>query len=417
MSIIELLRDGVDHAGEQRFVEAEKCFRAALEIEPANLIALNGLGVSLHEQGQLDEATHFLSLAVQRAPDFTDAQLNLGLVHLERSNLDRALGCFKEVMRRKPADPYALASTLAGIGTALERKSNFEGAEKYFAKAAQVSNSFGAAKMLRFSAAFLRAIDVIKAPPPLAALVLQSDTEVPVELVTLVTSDPTYLRKYGQALTNSFAHFGNSAHLLHLHIMDPDETIMTEAHSMLTRAGIKGYRVSTEHVTRFAPGTLARAVWYTCARFSHLDAYLRYYRTPMVVLDIDAAIQMPLTKVVEAVNTADLGLFFRQPRRAPWVDIRAAVLVARPTEATHRFLRLLRNYINYFIELGSPKWHLDQCALYCTLRMVEGQSGAPTVRSISDIAEETVFQVGHSYDSRMADPRYARFNSSTIGSV
>ena len=131
----------------------------------------------------------------------------------------------------------------------------------------------------------------------------------------------------------------------------------------------------------------------------------------MVVLDADLAIQMPLTKIIETIGEADIGLFYRRPSRAPWLDISANVLVVRSTEATHNYLRLVRNYINFFMEHDDPQWHLDQTALYCTLRMMQKQGIAPNVSSISGVLNEGVFLLGHKYDERMSDPCYARFNT------
>ena len=405
MSLAELLIKGTDHALGRRFEEAWRCFQAALEIAPGNLAVLNGLGVSLHELGRLDEAEHVLSSAIRQAPDFTDAHYNLGLVNLEQNRCDHALACFEEVLCKKPAD----ADSLAATGIALERKGKFRDAEEYFAEAAEFSRTYAVANMLRFSAEFLRRIDsdgAVALPP-----VLELNSGAAGELVVLIACDQGYLRKYGQAFARSVAQYATPTTLLHLHLVDPEAAAVQEAQTVVERAGIKRYRISTEHTSRFPPDSRARTVWYTCARFSLLEWCLRAYEAPTIVLDIDAAIQRPLSTLLDALDTAELGVFHRRPRRAPWLDIRACVLVAKPTRTTSRFARVLRNYIEYFMNLGAPEWHLDQCALYCTLRMLDSQGGAPAVHSISEAANKTVFQVGHSYDGRMADSRYAQFTS------
>src|SRR5688572_31340386 len=45
-------------------------------------------------------------------------------------------------------------------------------------------------------------------------------------------------------------------------------------------------------------------------------------------------------------------------------------------------------------------------SLYCTLRMLQMHGTPPDVRSIREIGEQATFQVGHSYDTRMNDPRF-----------
>ncbi len=405
MNLADLLLEGAECVNSRRFEKATRCFLEALEIDPGNLAALNGLGVSLHELGRLTEAEHFLSHAVRQAPDCTDAHYNLGLVHLEQDRCDEALACFEEILRRKPAD----ADSLAATGIAMERKGEFGEAEEYFAEAARFSRKYAVAGMIRISVEFLRRMDAVHASAPPSAV--NSDSAAPREFVVLVACDPVYLRKYGQAFAHSVKEYAGTASLLHLHLLDPGETAVQEARTVMARAGIEEFRISTGDTLRFPPGSRGRAVWYTCARFALLESCLRAYKSPVIVLDVDAAIQRPLASLVNALNSAELGLFFRQPRRAPWLDIRACVLVARPAQATLRFARLLRNYIDHFMQLGAPEWHLDQCALYCTLRMLETRGGAPAVQSISEAADSSLYQIGHSYDARMADPRYARFTS------
>jgi hypothetical protein len=192
-------------------------------------------------------------------------------------------------------------------------------------------------------------------------------------------------------------------------VLDPDGEVEAETGTLLGRAGIARYCVTAEHGDRFAPGSRSQAVWYTCARLLRLESWLRVYDAPIVVLDVDAAIQAPLSRLVEATGAADVGLFLRRPRRAPWLDVLAGTLVARPTAPALGYLRLVGNYADHFLRLDDPQWHLDQCALYCTLRMLEVHGRAPAVRTITDEVDEVIFHVGHSYDERMADVRYAQF--------
>lgn len=389
----------------RRYTEAERCFRAALDAEPDHAPTLNNLAVALHELGRLAEAENILRDVIARAPDYAAAHFNLGRVHLEADELGSALACFEQVLRRNPAD----AATLAMIGAALERRGEFREAEEYFAEAAQFAPAYAVTEMLRFSADFLRLIAAAGRPvPPPQPLLAPQSPRTP-ESVVVVTCDPQYLRKYGQAFARSYAASAREADLLHLHVLDPDERILAEAQILLERAGILHCCVSSERDARFAAGSAQKRIWFTCARFRHLGAWLQAYGVPIVVLDIDAALQAPVADLVAAAGGADLGLFLRRPRRAPWLDLVANTLVARPTVAAQEYLRLVRNYIDYFLGRGQPRWHLDQCALYCTLRMLEAQAGAPAVAWITDAIQASVYHVGNQHDQRMADARYARF--------
>jgi tetratricopeptide (TPR) repeat protein len=403
MDTAKLLRQGAAHIVAQKFEAAESCYRAALQNEPENAGALNGLGLALHELGRLEEAEQALSSAIRQVPDLCEAHFNLGRVHLEHGRFDLALGCFEEVLCRQPDD----ADTFAAIGAALERKGEFSEAEDYFAEAAEFSPAFSVAKVLRFSSRFLNEIEAMAGSAQVPERILYSDARRSPELVTLVTCDIKYLRKYGPAFSRSFARSGDAANLLHLHLLDCGDSVAPETASLLKQAGVASYCVTTERGDRYADSI--KRVWYTCARLIHFERWLRTYGVPMVALDIDATVQAPLANLVAAVNEADVGLYMRQPRRAPWLDVLAHTLVARPNSATLNYLHLVANYARHFLESGNAEWHLDQCALYCTLRMLEAHGRAPAVRWIMELAGSTVFHVGHSHDYRMADPRYAHF--------
>ncbi|HEY5290777.1 MAG TPA: tetratricopeptide repeat protein [Burkholderiales bacterium] len=407
MSAAGLQREGAAHMAALDYAEAERCFRAALGIEPGNLLTLNNLAVALHEQGRLAEARKMLEDVIAGMPDYAAARFNLGRVHMELDELGSALACFEEVLRRDPAD----ADTFVMIGAALERRGEFGEAEEYFAEAAQFSQVYAVTEMLRFSAEFLRVIAAVGKPIPLPEPVLRAESPHAAESVVLVTCDPHYLRKYGLAFARSYAQTAGRADLLHLHVLDPDEHILAEAQILLRRAGILHCCVTTERDARFGAGSAEKRTWFTCARFRHLEAWLEAYGVPIVMLDIDAALQAPVATLIAAAGSADMGLFLRRPRRAPWLDLLAGTFVARPTPAAREYLRLVRNYIDYFLEQDTPRWHLDQCALYCTLRMLEAHGSAPAVVSITDAVQANVYHVGNNHDARMADPRYARFTA------
>jgi len=405
MSAVALQREGAVHMAAQRHAEAERCFRAALAIEPGNLHALNNLAVALHEQGRLAEARRMFEDVIAGMPDYAAAHFNLGRVYMEQDQLGSALACFEEVLRHDPAD----ADTFAMIGAALERRGEFGEAEEYFAEAARYSRIYAVTEMLRFSAEFLRVIEAAGKPVPPPQPLIRRVSPPAAECVVLVTCDPHYLRKYGPAFARSFAHFAGPADLLHLHVLDPDEHVLEEAQILLRHAGILRCCVTSERDTRFAAGSAEKRTWFTCARFRHLEAWLEDYGLPIVMLDIDAALLAPVATLIAGASDADLGLFLRRPRRAPWLDLVANTLVAQSTAAARHYLRLVRNYIDYFLERDKAGWHLDQCALYCTLRMLESHGGAPRVGWITDAVRANVFHVGNNHDTRMADPRYARF--------
>lgn len=405
----QLLRDGAAHNAEGRAVEAERAFRAALRIASGHRSALNGLGLALKGQDRLDDAEDAFSRAIEGATEAVDAHFNLGLVHHMRGRFDLAFSCFRRFLDRNSSD----ADAIAAAGCALERMGKFEKAESYFATAAQLSpKSYSLLSMLRFSSAFLREIDgAEQSCPALPTLIAQSGSGNTPRLVTLVTCDAVYFRKYGRAFVKSFAKVAQPDALLHFHLLDPDNGIVAEVEALFLQIGLSSYRITVEHDTRFAAGSRGKHVWFTCARFIHLEAWLRAYAIPIVLLDVDMALQAPPMKLVETVGErADLGLYNISAPRAPWLDIGAGVVVARPTAQASSYARLVRKYIEHFLSSGRPKWHLDQVALYCTYRMLEACGGAPCVCFFKETADAAVYHVGHQYDERMADGRYGQFS-------
>ncbi|MCE9590610.1 MAG: tetratricopeptide repeat protein [Planctomycetes bacterium] len=75
---------------------------ADLERHPDNPVAMFQLGTELARSEKLDDATHWLQMAVERRPDSPQARTTLGTVYLRRGNLDGAANQFREVVKRFP---------------------------------------------------------------------------------------------------------------------------------------------------------------------------------------------------------------------------------------------------------------------------------------------------------------------------
>lgn len=134
---------------QNRLVEAEKQYLAALQADPHHPGALNGLGVACIQGGRIEEAAEFFRRAVAAAPqdivnryhlgltlarlgrneeaasefeaavklkpEFADALLNLGNVNLMLARYDEAARRFGEALAVRPFFPAALT----GLGDAL----------------------------------------------------------------------------------------------------------------------------------------------------------------------------------------------------------------------------------------------------------------------------------------------------------
>src|SRR5256885_1326811 len=72
------------------------------------LFRSNNYGAMLNESQDYENAAHELEGAVNAAPDFAAARMNLGNAYRGRQELDKAISQYKQVLRLKPdwADTY-----------------------------------------------------------------------------------------------------------------------------------------------------------------------------------------------------------------------------------------------------------------------------------------------------------------------
>src|SRR6185436_14099337 len=73
-----------------RFAEAERIYAAVLDLSPANIEALNALGVGAMRVGDCARAIDLLARAVQLAPTEHAARLYLGMALDRSGQRDRA---------------------------------------------------------------------------------------------------------------------------------------------------------------------------------------------------------------------------------------------------------------------------------------------------------------------------------------
>lgn len=77
-------------------------FQTALALDPANVMAMNGLGNDMLEREQFAEAIRYYRLAVQTRPAFTKALKNLAYTLSLTDDTDGARAAFEELLRLQP---------------------------------------------------------------------------------------------------------------------------------------------------------------------------------------------------------------------------------------------------------------------------------------------------------------------------
>jgi tetratricopeptide (TPR) repeat protein len=95
-----------------RFSDAEKFFREAIRLEPANYRTLGYLGATFLEEGRLNEAANAFHAVLRMEPADSAAQYNLGVIALSNKNAREARRYFAAVADRHPSDVAARAGML-----------------------------------------------------------------------------------------------------------------------------------------------------------------------------------------------------------------------------------------------------------------------------------------------------------------
>lgn len=78
--------------------QAMQMFHRAIAADPSNAEACHNLGALYAEEGRTREAIRFFEAALELRPD-ADGHHNLGLVHFQDADFDRALSCFDRCAR------------------------------------------------------------------------------------------------------------------------------------------------------------------------------------------------------------------------------------------------------------------------------------------------------------------------------
>jgi tetratricopeptide (TPR) repeat protein len=124
-----LMALAAEHQKENRFDEAQKLYRRVLHQNPRNVDALRLLALIALSSGHEIEAETLLQQAVQLAPDFVNAWLDLGRLRKEQDRYEAALQCFDraiELDARHAQAHYQRASTLTAAAFTQEAIAAFE---------------------------------------------------------------------------------------------------------------------------------------------------------------------------------------------------------------------------------------------------------------------------------------------------
>jgi tetratricopeptide (TPR) repeat protein len=106
-------------------------FETAINIDPNNAEAYNGIGTVLNEKGELDAAIDSYKQALKIKPDYADACFNMGNALKDKGDLDAAVDSYKQALKIKPD----FSAAYNNIGFTLKDQGKFEEAIEAYRKA------------------------------------------------------------------------------------------------------------------------------------------------------------------------------------------------------------------------------------------------------------------------------------------
>jgi len=112
-----LLSTALQHHQSGQLQEAEKAYRAVLDLEPNHPDALHLLGVLAHQVGQSAVAVQLIHQAIQQRPDFPEAYCNMGVALKSLGQLDDAATTYELALKFRP--DYAEAHYNYGLTLSL----------------------------------------------------------------------------------------------------------------------------------------------------------------------------------------------------------------------------------------------------------------------------------------------------------
>jgi predicted TPR repeat methyltransferase len=116
-------------------------FETAINIDPNNAEAYNGIGTVLNEKGELDAAIDSYKQALKIKPDYADACFNMGNALKARGDLDAAIDSYKQALKIKPD----FSAAYNNIGNTLKDQDKLEEAIEAYHKALAIKPDFAEA--------------------------------------------------------------------------------------------------------------------------------------------------------------------------------------------------------------------------------------------------------------------------------
>lgn len=112
IEVTRLLAEGGEHAREQRFPEAETCYRRAAAIDPQCAEAYYGLAHLAYQCANGQECLKFTEMALTLRPTNHAYHFQHGIAQGMLGNLDYALSAYRRALQHNPANIQALVNLI-----------------------------------------------------------------------------------------------------------------------------------------------------------------------------------------------------------------------------------------------------------------------------------------------------------------
>ncbi len=133
-----LMMRAVDLHGAGDLDGAEEIYLEILRKDTGNPIALHYHGVLQFQRGNHGLAEKLISQALEIAPDYADAHYNLGKVHHENDEFDKAISCYETAISYDSESPESYNQ----LGLAEEQRGSLSAAKKSYESALEHQPEF-----------------------------------------------------------------------------------------------------------------------------------------------------------------------------------------------------------------------------------------------------------------------------------
>jgi cytochrome c-type biogenesis protein CcmH/NrfG len=132
---------GVTLQDQGKLEEAIEAYNKAIIIKPDNAEAYYNMGIVLKDQGKLEEAIEAYNKALAIKPDFAEAYYNMGNALREQGKLEEAIEAYNKALAIKPDH----ADTYNNMGNALQEQGKLEEAIEAYKKALTIKPDYAEA--------------------------------------------------------------------------------------------------------------------------------------------------------------------------------------------------------------------------------------------------------------------------------